>query len=97
MSGSGRDSVQALLKIIQNAATEALQEYEKAGAEVPSLDSTSPHPLDSSLENLTLKKAVRTLEGACEQLCSTLAPPAHTLFNVRSPIPCLEALWKSIV
>lgn len=44
VSMSAREQVQALLKIITDAANEALNEYEKHGADTPLLDSILPHP-----------------------------------------------------
>ncbi|TFL03932.1 S-adenosyl-L-methionine-dependent methyltransferase [Pterulicium gracile] len=37
------------------------------------------------LSTLPLKKAIRTLEAACGQLCATLAPPVHTIVNRAMP------------
>jgi hypothetical protein len=70
--------------LINSAAQEAIAEYERAGGDVPSIDSTEPHPLDNdnAIDNITLKSAIRTLEGACAQLCTTLAPPSHTAINL---------------
>lgn len=81
---TAKSQVQALLLIISQAAQDALAEYEKYGEEVPPLDSVDPHPLDEETNQVDLKKIIRKLEGACEQLCSTLAPPTHTLVNVSS-------------
>jgi len=38
--------------------------------------------LDAVDDTVALKKAIRTLEGACQQLCATLAPPQHTVMNM---------------
>jgi hypothetical protein len=82
MSTSNNSTVvaESLLELILSSAQEAMAIYKSTGNGVPSLDAV--HPLDSSLNVLALKKAIRTLEGACEQLCSTLAPPGHTILNV---------------
>ncbi|KAK1217854.1 hypothetical protein PQX77_019474 [Marasmius sp. AFHP31] len=77
---SGRETVQALLRLINTASEDAMKAYEQHG-EVPALDSTSKHPLDVAEDAVALRKAVRILEGACEQLCDLLAPPAHTVIN----------------
>ncbi|GAW08650.1 S-adenosyl-L-methionine-dependent methyltransferase [Lentinula edodes] len=61
--------------------TEALDEYGKYGDGVPSVYETNTHPLDEHKMSLRLKKAIRNLEGACDQLCATLAPPLHTIVN----------------
>ena len=81
---TNKAKLEALLKLINSAAQEAIAEYEKAGGDVPSIDSTEPHPLDNddAIDNIALKSAIRTLEGACAQLCTTLAPPSHTAINV---------------
>ncbi|KAG2074760.1 S-adenosyl-L-methionine-dependent methyltransferase [Suillus decipiens] len=50
--------------------------------DVPSIDQTEPHPLDDAVDQVALKTAIRTLEGACAQICTTLAPPAHTAINL---------------
>lgn len=80
-SSSPRANLDALLALLNSAAHEAIAVYEKSGY-APSLD--TEHPLDSGPASLHLKRAIRTLEGACEQLCTTLAPPKHTLLNVMS-------------
>lgn len=77
-----RSEVEALLGLINNATREAMDVYEKSGHGIPSVYSAQKHPLDTETTSLVLKKAIRVLEGACEQLCSTLAPPTHTLLNV---------------
>jgi hypothetical protein len=82
-SESGRAKVDALLALIISATRDATAEYELTGHGIPSPDSQSTHPLDSSPDALALKKAIRVLEGACEQLCTTLAQPMHTIANVR--------------
>ena len=81
---TNKTKLEALLKLINSAAQEAIVEYEKAGGDVPFIDSTEPHPLDNddAIDNIALKSAIRTLEGACTQLCTTLAPPSHTAINV---------------
>ncbi|KAH7912333.1 O-methyltransferase-domain-containing protein [Hygrophoropsis aurantiaca] len=78
---SGRSQLEGLLTIISSAALAAAAEYEKFGS-IPSIDSPQPHPLDSAHDTLALKKSVRLLEGACQQLCATLASPQHTITNV---------------
>ncbi|KAJ7573692.1 S-adenosyl-L-methionine-dependent methyltransferase [Mycena floridula] len=78
---SSTTKIESLLSLINSAAKDAMQEYEKTGFGVPDPGSTERHPLDSSPDALLLKKAIRTLEGACEMLCSTLAQPMHTITN----------------
>lgn len=79
---TGNIEVQVLLELITKSATEALDEYGKYGDSVPSVYETNTHPLDEHKMSLRLKKAIRNLEGACDQLCATLAPPLHTIVNV---------------
>ncbi|KAG6815854.1 hypothetical protein H0H87_010745 [Tephrocybe sp. NHM501043] len=78
---AGRAYIETLLRLVNSSAQDALAQYEKHGFEVPILSSTTSHPLDTSDESLELRKAIRVLEGACEQLCSSLAPPIHTIVN----------------
>ncbi|KAJ4469968.1 S-adenosyl-L-methionine-dependent methyltransferase [Lentinula edodes] len=78
---AGRKEVQALLELISRSAIEALDEYEKQGDGIPSIYEDKTHPLDDKHPSLQLKKVIRNLEGACDQLCATLAPPLHTIVN----------------
>lgn len=80
-SNVGRTRVEALLSLIMSTAQDAMKEYEQAGYSIPSPD--SPHPLDSAFNMLSLKQSIRILDGACQQLCTTLAQPEHTMCNVR--------------
>lgn len=82
---SGKAKIDALLELISSATQAAVAEYEKTGSGVPTPDARSSHPLDSVPDALALKKAIRILEGACEQLCTTLAQPMHTIINVCRP------------
>ncbi|KAH7922748.1 S-adenosyl-L-methionine-dependent methyltransferase [Leucogyrophana mollusca] len=79
---SEKAKLRALLGLIQTSTERAIAEYEKNGEDVPQLASTDSHPLDSASDSLALKKAIRVLEGACQQLCATLAPPQHTVINL---------------
>jgi hypothetical protein len=74
-----RVKLDALLALLNSAAQDAIAEYERTD-DVPSKESS--HPRDSQHTTIALKNALRILEGACDQLCTTLAPPAHTLLNV---------------
>ncbi|KAF8645727.1 hypothetical protein AX16_007595 [Volvariella volvacea WC 439] len=78
---SGRERIKSLLELIGKAAYQALEEYEKAGDDLPLLDSTTAHPLDGITDNVALRKSIRLLEGACDQLVTSLAPPYHTIIN----------------
>lgn len=79
---TGRAEVHQLLTIIAQSATEALNEYEKHGSMIPSIYETSELSWDGLEASVNLKKSIRALEGACDQLCATLAPPLHTIVNV---------------
>ncbi|KAH7922352.1 hypothetical protein BV22DRAFT_1131512 [Leucogyrophana mollusca] len=79
---SGKALLQSPFALINSAANEAILEYEKTGEDVPAIHSATLHPKDSAKDSLVLKKAVRLLEGACQQLCASLAPPQHTVTNV---------------
>ncbi|KAF9484536.1 S-adenosyl-L-methionine-dependent methyltransferase [Pholiota conissans] len=80
---SARAQVESLLALIKESAFQALDEYEKCGKDTPTLDSLQAHPLDrdDAVNKLELKKMIRTLEAACDQLCSTLAPPTHSVMK----------------
>lgn len=79
---SNRVKLEALLALINSAAQQTMALYENVDATVPSIDSAEFHPLDEALDQVELKAAIRTLEGACAQLCTTLAPPGHTAMNL---------------
>ncbi|TFK96572.1 S-adenosyl-L-methionine-dependent methyltransferase [Pterulicium gracile] len=88
---TGRAEIQALLTLIRDSAEDALRQYETAQVPVPSLTVPTTHTATTAngpeyLSTLPLKRAVRTLEGACEQLCATLAPPVHTILNRAMPL-----------
>ncbi|KAL4079704.1 hypothetical protein J3A83DRAFT_4085377 [Scleroderma citrinum] len=46
---------------------------------IPIINSTELHPLDSAVDIVELRKAICLLEGACQQLCASLAPPIKLL------------------
>lgn len=79
---SARTQVEALLTLIRESALKALDDYETHGKEAPTLDSLQKHPLDEAVNKLDFKKTIRKLEAACDQLCSTLAPPSHSIMKV---------------
>ncbi|KAH9949707.1 S-adenosyl-L-methionine-dependent methyltransferase [Amylocystis lapponica] len=89
---SGNAEVEALLELINTATHDALSQYDKNVQDIPSLQSTDQRSLSTMSGNLPLKRAIRLLEGACGQLCATLAPPAHTVINrVQSyDAPCMR-------
>ncbi|KIK46161.1 hypothetical protein CY34DRAFT_9855 [Suillus luteus UH-Slu-Lm8-n1] len=73
--------VEVLLGIINSSAREAMAAYKNSGHGVPGADSSTFHPLDLATDTLALRKAIRLLEGACDQLNTILAPPQHTVYN----------------
>ncbi|KIJ15468.1 hypothetical protein PAXINDRAFT_77055 [Paxillus involutus ATCC 200175] len=79
---SNRAKLESLLRLVNSAAQEAIAMYEMAGDDAPSIDSTEFHPLDEAIDQVALKRTIRILEGACAQLCTTLAPPSHTLLQL---------------
>jgi hypothetical protein len=79
-----RAKLDALLALLNSAAQDAIAEYERTG-DVPLKE--SGHPRDS--QHIALKNALRILEGACDQLCTTLAPPTHILLSVSASVYCL--------
>lgn len=85
--------LEALLEIINTSARQAIAEYKKGGNDVPTINSTEFHPLDTSAHNVALRKAVRLLEGACQQLCASLAPPQRTVVNVSPPSCMYYVAW----
>ncbi|KAJ6484367.1 S-adenosyl-L-methionine-dependent methyltransferase [Mycena vitilis] len=75
------DPVSSLLTLINGAARNLQAAYMHEGGSVPCLNETEPHPLDGKLSAPEMKEAVQILEGACAQLCATLARPNHTVLN----------------
>ncbi|TFY54972.1 hypothetical protein EVG20_g9491 [Dentipellis fragilis] len=72
-----RDEVHALLKLIASSANDAVAIWERNAGSVPSLDEAKVDGRCAS--NTDLLRAVRLLEGASYQLCSTLSPTFLTL------------------
>ncbi|KAG2070684.1 S-adenosyl-L-methionine-dependent methyltransferase [Suillus decipiens] len=97
MTDSNELKVEALLNIINSSAREAMKEYKKNGHGVPAVDSTTLHPLDLATDTLALRKAIRLLEGACQQLTAVLAPPQHTIFDIASDYTwaCVDVAVKA--
>lgn len=79
-------ALDALVDIITSSVKEAVEAYKAYTPEVPPINTAEPGPFDSS-ENVSTKlnQAVKLLEGACAQLCATIAPAGHTIVNV-SPV-----------
>ncbi|EJD39500.1 S-adenosyl-L-methionine-dependent methyltransferase [Auricularia subglabra TFB-10046 SS5] len=67
-----------LAALIAQSVETVLAEYKSAGRAVPSLDDADP---GSALLTRPIREAVRVLEGACAQLCASVAPAPHTMVN----------------
>ncbi|KAG1865914.1 S-adenosyl-L-methionine-dependent methyltransferase [Suillus subalutaceus] len=78
---ANKAKLEALLTLINTSARDAIALYEKYG-DVPTIDQMEPHPLDDEVDQVALKSAIRTFEGASAQISTTLAPPAHTAINL---------------
>ncbi|KAG7093562.1 hypothetical protein E1B28_007232 [Marasmius oreades] len=92
LNATARTQIEALLSLISSSTHAAMSEYEKTGHGIPIPDSSESHPLDNQAGALALRRAIWTLKGACERLCTTLAQPMHTLINRAMPYeaPCLK-------
>ena len=74
------DDVRALLALINKSAEDAISLYESSGCGVPSISSTVVPKIPE--DTLSLKRSLRVLEGACQQLSATLTPPDLTMYTV---------------
>ncbi|KAF7349310.1 3-O-methyltransferase 2 [Mycena sanguinolenta] len=81
MIAPAANQISSLLTLINESARTLQAAYINGSGYVPSLDDTGSHPLDGKLSAPELKEAVQVLEGACAQLCATLARPNHTVLN----------------
>lgn len=85
----------SLVSLIANATKLVESRFEvSAQPYVPTLDNTEEHPLDKTLLDPELRAAIQTIEGACAQLCATVARPSHTIVNVSRPCPFHEQSLK---
>ncbi|KAJ7243201.1 S-adenosyl-L-methionine-dependent methyltransferase [Mycena haematopus] len=85
MIAPATNQISSLLTLINEAARTLQSMYINGAGYVPSLDDTESHPLDGKLSAPETKEAVQVLEGACAQLCATLARPNHTVLNALEP------------
>jgi hypothetical protein len=87
MESTQPSQLSALVALIASA-TQLVESRFKTSSKpyVPSLDDTEEHPLDSAFADPELRAAIQTIEGACAQLCATVARPSHTIVNVRLSI-----------
>lgn len=75
----------ALVSLISSAVQDIIQTYANAGGAVPTLDSTTPGPFDTPAATpRSLTKAIQIVEGACSQLCASVANPGKLLLAVRT-------------
>ncbi|KAL4063021.1 hypothetical protein V8B97DRAFT_2026540 [Scleroderma yunnanense] len=79
---SGEAQLEALLDIINSSACQVIAEYRNTGNSIPIINSTKLHPLNSAIDTVELRKVIHLLEGACQQLCASLAPPQQTVTNL---------------
>lgn len=82
-SPTTKSEISSLVSLITEAAHNIESYYSANGENAPSLDDSKPHPLDNIPYPLDIRNAVQTIEGACLQLCATVARPGHTVLNVR--------------
>ncbi|KAJ7487793.1 S-adenosyl-L-methionine-dependent methyltransferase [Mycena latifolia] len=75
------DKISSLLALVNEAARALEVDYTKRDGYVPCLDETEQHHLDGHISSPEMKEAVQILEGACAQLCATLARPNSTMVN----------------
>lgn len=106
-SGGQNGQLNALLALITESVATVQNEFSQSSKPyVPSLNDTEPHPLDTQFSSPELIKAVRTIQGACVQLCATAVRPNRTLLNVSgalsqrsykySLIPILEGVQREM-
>ncbi|KAG6826138.1 hypothetical protein H0H93_016778, partial [Arthromyces matolae] len=83
---SNRSELSALLALISDAVKIVEAEFYRSTVDskslgVPSLEDVDPHPLDTEVYSDEMRNAIQVLEGACAQLCATVARPSHTMLN----------------
>ncbi|KAI0044137.1 S-adenosyl-L-methionine-dependent methyltransferase [Auriscalpium vulgare] len=86
-----KDTLYGLLSLINSATADAIRQYEISGCPIPSLESSAEPLLPK--DPTSLMRAVRVLEGACRQLCSTLTPPETTVYTrsmATNDVACLR-------
>lgn len=76
------EHIHQLVALITDAAKTIENEFAKSSAPIiPTLDDVKPHPVDGAMSE-AMRKAVAIMDGACAQLCASVAPPSHTIVNV---------------
>lgn len=90
-------SLSALVSLISKATALVEAHYRASGKPyVPSLDDTEEHPLDKEIWPSEVRRAVQTIEAACEQLCATVSKPSRTVVNVRQHFR-FGSYWSSLM
>lgn len=83
--------LKGLLELLTASLQTIEHEYEAGGHSLPFLDSENSGPYDvPEAMSSQLTRAVQIVEGACAQICAYVAPPGHSISNVR--LPALSAL-----
>ncbi|KAG5334648.1 hypothetical protein C0989_003267, partial [Termitomyces sp. Mn162] len=86
--------ISALVALIKEAANTIESHFTDSSRF--SLDSLDSHALDTVVSP-PLNDAVHILEGACAQLCATLARPSHTLLNRAIQVRFFELICLNVV
>ncbi|RDB28143.1 3-O-methyltransferase 2 [Hypsizygus marmoreus] len=87
---TGNSQALALARIISTQVEVIIAEYTAAGQSLPSLHSTTVGPFDTpERSSANLSKAIQVIEGACAQLCATVASPGHVVTNFEEPASML--------
>lgn len=82
MGSPAKSEIFSLISLITDAASSIEYYYQANGESIPSLDNSQSHPVDNTPYPADIRRAIQTIEGACLQLCATVAPPSHTILNV---------------
>ncbi|KAK0484293.1 S-adenosyl-L-methionine-dependent methyltransferase [Armillaria luteobubalina] len=81
-----------LVSLIANATKLVEDTFaETARPNVPSLEDTTPHPLDSQMLSPEMREAIQMIKGACAQLCALIARPNRTMLNNFEPA-CIRVM-----
>ncbi|KAF8058197.1 S-adenosyl-L-methionine-dependent methyltransferase [Lyophyllum atratum] len=89
-----RTQLTSLISLIQESARVVETEFQRSCIpDIPSLDDLEPHPFDTAVYSEEMRHAVQVLEGACAQLCATVARPTHTMLNFYEPA-CMHVVLQ---
>lgn len=79
-SSENATKLRALAKLISEGVEDTIAEYQKAGQEVPSVDSVALGLLDDrETSSPKLKNAIKTIQGACGQLVASVEAPGVSI------------------